>query len=65
MLRKQLTWNSKPPHYPHKVQPNQLQYTLTCHHQQQIEEQSPETQMVNHKDQDQPEIARVKERIIT
>lgn len=50
-----LTWSSRPPHYPHKGQPYQLRCTSTCPHQQLIEQQSPEKQMENHKGQDQPE----------
>lgn len=54
MSKRNLTWNSKPLHYPHRELPYQLPYTSTCLHQQQIELQSRETQRVNHKDQDQP-----------
>jgi hypothetical protein len=52
---KRLTWNSKPPHYSRRVLPYQLLYTSACPHQQLIELQSPRTQKVHHKDQDQPE----------
>jgi len=50
-----ITLNSRPPHFPHKAQPCLLQYTSAYLHQQQIELLNPETQKVNHKDQDQPE----------